>query len=146
LDSIWSKLNPWVVALDPNLHVESSNHELSFFKAFFCFLFFVFFLGGSIQLIFLPKWCHVDLALICHVLVWDPHLKAMGPIYGSHPIRSLYFVGPKDLGSSSKVALSHSRYTYIMWLYGPSFARNHYFVGHTSDAIGCMERSVFGLK
>jgi hypothetical protein len=49
---------------------------------------------GSNQLIFAPKWCHVDLALICHFLVFHPHLKAMGPIYGSHPIGLLHFIGP----------------------------------------------------
>ncbi len=46
------------------------------------------------QLIFSPKWCHVSLASIYHFLVLDPHLKAVGPIYGSHPIGLLYFIGP----------------------------------------------------
>jgi hypothetical protein len=59
----------------------------------------------SIQLIFLPKRCHVDLALICHFLLWDPHLKAMCPIYDSHPIRLLYFVGPKTLDCHLKWSL-----------------------------------------
>jgi hypothetical protein len=49
---------------------------------------------------FHSKWCHVGLASICHFLVLDPHLKGMGPIYGSPPIGLLYFIGP-----SSKVAL-----------------------------------------
>jgi hypothetical protein len=36
-------------------------------------------------LIFPPKWCHVGLALICHFLFLDK--KAVGPIFGSHPIQ-----------------------------------------------------------
>jgi hypothetical protein len=43
------------------------------------------------------KWCHVGLASICHFLVLDPHLKAMGSIYGSQPIGLLYFIGPWNL-------------------------------------------------
>jgi hypothetical protein len=44
-------------------------------------------------LIFPPKWYHVGSASISHFLVLDPHLKAMGPIYGSHPIGLFYFIG-----------------------------------------------------
>jgi hypothetical protein len=54
--------------LDPTLHLGSSNHELCFLAPFFF---------GRNQLIFPPKLCHVSLALICHFLVLDPHLKAM---------------------------------------------------------------------
>jgi hypothetical protein len=33
--------------------------------------------------------------MICHFLVLDLHLKAMGPsYYGSQPIVLLYFIGP----------------------------------------------------
>jgi len=74
------------------LHLGLSNHELSF-KVFFY---------GLNQLIFPPKWCHLDLASICHFLVLNPHLKAMGPIYGSHPIRSLYLIGPWTLNPHLK--------------------------------------------
>jgi hypothetical protein len=35
-----------------------------------------------------------SLASICHFLVLDPHLKAMGPIYGSYTIGLLYLIGP----------------------------------------------------
>jgi hypothetical protein len=35
--------------------------------------------------------------LICHFLVLDPHLKAMGPIYGPQPIGLAYFIGPWTL-------------------------------------------------
>jgi hypothetical protein len=39
-----------------------------------------------------------DLALICHFFgLGGSHLKAMGPIYGSHPIGLLYFLGPWTL-------------------------------------------------
>jgi hypothetical protein len=41
---------------------------------------FKFFFGGSKPIDFPSKMVHV--ALICHFLVLDPHLKAMGPIYG----------------------------------------------------------------
>jgi hypothetical protein len=41
---------------------------------------------------------NVGLASICHFLVLDPHLKAMGlVIYGSHLIELLYFIGPCTL-------------------------------------------------
>ncbi len=53
------------------------------------------------------KWCHGSIASICHFLVLDPHLTAMGPIYGSHPIALLLcFIGPWTFEPSSKVALS----------------------------------------
>jgi hypothetical protein len=81
------------LALDASLHLGSSNHELSFFVFFF----------GLNQLIFLPKWWHVGLALICHFLVFNLHRKFMGPFYGDQPIG---FHWTLDLGSSSKVALS----------------------------------------
>ncbi len=84
----------WILELDlalgPRLHLGFSNHELSF-ELLFC----------QNQSIFPPKRCHVGLASICHLLVLDPHLKAMVPIYDSQPIALLYFIGP-----SSKVALS----------------------------------------
>jgi hypothetical protein len=67
-----------------SLHLGSSNHELSFFL----------FLFGLNQLIFLPKWCHVGLALICDFLVFNLHLKVMGPFYGDQPIRLFYFIEP----------------------------------------------------
>jgi hypothetical protein len=43
-----------------------------------------------------------DLACIFYFLVLDPHLKAMGPIYGSHPIRLLYFIGPWTMDPNLK--------------------------------------------
>jgi hypothetical protein len=53
------------------------------------------------------KWCHVSIASICHFLVLDPHLTALGPIYGSHPIALLLcFIGPRTFEPSSKVAVS----------------------------------------
>ncbi len=77
------------LALDPtSLHLDSSNHKLSFLALFFSTF-------GLNQLIFTPKWCHLDLASIHHFLVLDPHLKVTwGPIYDSHPIGLLYFLGP----------------------------------------------------
>jgi hypothetical protein len=39
----------------------------------------------------------VFFSLICHFLVLDPRLKAMGSIYGSPPIGLLYFIGPWTL-------------------------------------------------
>jgi hypothetical protein len=56
--------------------------------------------GVSNQLIVPPKWCHVGLASICHFLILDRCSTVVGPIYGSHPIGLLYFIGP-----SSKLAL-----------------------------------------
>jgi len=39
----------------------------------------------------------------------------MGPIYGSHPIRLLYFTGPSmDLGPSSKVTLEQLLENFIL--------------------------------
>jgi hypothetical protein len=83
------KLEP---TLDTSLHLGSSNHKL-----------FSFGVGGLLnQLMLPPKWCHVDLALICPFLVLDPDLKAIGLIYGSHPIGLLYFIGPWTLGRHQK--------------------------------------------
>jgi len=36
----------------------------------------------------------------------------VGPIYGSHPIGLLYFIGPLDLEPSSKVALRNNDHVY----------------------------------
>ncbi len=65
--------NSILLAFDPNLHLGSPNHELSSLWALFL---------GLNQFIFPPKWCTIGLASICHFLVLDPHLKAVGPIYG----------------------------------------------------------------
>jgi hypothetical protein len=73
----------WILELDSTLHLGSSNHEFSFF---------VFF--GLNQFIFPPKWCHLNWPLICHFLVFNLHLKFMGPFYGYQPIGLFYFVGP----------------------------------------------------
>jgi hypothetical protein len=62
-----------------------------------------------------PKWCHVDLALICHFLVLDPHLKAIGLIYGSHPIGLLYFIGPWTLDHHQKWPLLWRWMMMICW-------------------------------
>jgi hypothetical protein len=70
--------------LDPSSHLGSPNHELSFELYFF----------GLDQLNFPPKWCHVDATSIWLQLVVDPHLKALGPIYGFQPIGMFHFVGP----------------------------------------------------
>jgi hypothetical protein len=64
--------NSILLAFDPNLHLGSPNHELSPLSSFL----------GLNQFIFPPKWCTIGLASICHFLVLDPHLKAVGPIYG----------------------------------------------------------------
>jgi hypothetical protein len=84
----------WILELDPSLHLDSPNNELSWRS----------FLGLN-QLMFPPKLCHVGLASICHFWVVDTHLKVRGPIYGSQPIGLLYFPWTLDLGSSSKVVL-----------------------------------------
>jgi hypothetical protein len=70
---IWSKLNPqvWPCLRLLGAQLGSSNHEL-FFELFFW--------KGSNQLILV----HIGLALNCLFLMLNPHLKAMGPIYGSH--------------------------------------------------------------
>jgi hypothetical protein len=49
------------------------------------------------QFVFPPKWCQVSWALICRFLVFNLHLKVMGPFYGYQPIRLFYFVGPSTL-------------------------------------------------
>jgi hypothetical protein len=46
---------------------------------------------------FPSNWCHVILASIYHFWILDPHLKAMGPIYGSQRIVLFYFIGPWTL-------------------------------------------------
>jgi hypothetical protein len=88
--------------MDPSLHLDSSNHELSFLAPPFSFL-------GSNQLIFPSEiGARADyLALICHFLVLDPSSKkALDSIYyGSHLIKIALFDWTLDLGSSSKVAL-----------------------------------------
>ncbi len=78
------------LALNPSLHLGSSNHELSFE---------LFGGGGGVpnQLICPPNCCHVGLASICHLLVFYPHLTDKGPIYGSQPIGLLYFIGTRTL-------------------------------------------------
>jgi len=68
---IWNKLNPWV---GPSLGPQIGP-----------------------QLIFPPKWCHVNVASICHFLVLDRHLNAVGPIYASQSIGLLYFIAPLTL-------------------------------------------------
>jgi hypothetical protein len=51
---------------------------------------------------------HVGIVWICHFLVLDSHLKAMGPIYGSCPLGLLHlFYQTKDLGPSPKVTLNN---------------------------------------
>jgi hypothetical protein len=97
------------LALDLSMRFGSSNRELSFWAPFF-------FGGGLNQLIFPRKWCHVGLALICHFLVVDPHLKAMGPHYGGYWIGLLYFIGPRTLDphlkwSFSEVCWNHKHIT-----------------------------------
>jgi hypothetical protein len=34
---------------------------------------------------------------ICHFLIVDPHIKAMGPIYGYYQIELFYLIGPLTL-------------------------------------------------
>jgi len=75
---------PWTIACILVLQIMSSPFELFFFLV-------------SNQLIFSPKWQHVHLVSICYFLILDPCLKAMGPIYGSYPIKLLYFIGPWTL-------------------------------------------------
>jgi hypothetical protein len=59
------------LVLDFSLHLGSSNHELSFeLFSLVC---------GLNQLNFLPKWCNVGLALICHFLVLDLSLDLGSP-------------------------------------------------------------------
>jgi hypothetical protein len=53
-------------ALDPRLHLGSSNQGLTFFSSF---------PFDWNQLIFPPKCCHVGVASVYHFLVFDPHLK-----------------------------------------------------------------------
>ncbi len=80
----------WILELEHawnlSLHFGSPNHE--FLKPLSSFF-------GLNQLIFPPKWHHV--VLICHFLVFDLHLKTMGPIYGFQSIGLLYFIGPLNL-------------------------------------------------
>jgi hypothetical protein len=49
-----------------------------------------------------PNFCHVDLASICHFLVLDPHLKAMGPYLWLSTNRIALFHWTLDLRCSSK--------------------------------------------
>jgi hypothetical protein len=73
-------------ALDPSLHLGSSNHEPSFLALVF----------GSEPIDFPSKMVPCTFCIsICHFWVLDHHrLKVRGPIYGSHPIGLLYFIGP----------------------------------------------------
>ncbi len=73
------------LALDFSLHFGFPNYE---HFELFCF--------GLNQLT-PSNWCHVILASIYHFWILDPHLKAMGPIYGSQPIVLFYFIGPWTL-------------------------------------------------
>jgi hypothetical protein len=79
----FGKLNPWV-GLYPGHYLASWVLQImsSPFELFF-WVWTNWFFG--------PKWCHVGLASNCHFLVLDPHLKGMGPIYGSPPIGLLYW-------------------------------------------------------
>jgi hypothetical protein len=54
------------------------------------------------QIDFPPNCCQTGLASICHFLVSDHHLKAMGPIYGSQPIGLHYFHWSLELGPHLK--------------------------------------------
>jgi len=68
----------------------------------------VFYLFRSKPSDFPSKMVHVGIAWICHFLVLDSHLKAMGPIYGSCPLGLLHlFYRTKDLGPSPKVTLDN---------------------------------------
>jgi hypothetical protein len=103
---IWTRLNPWVGrALDTSLHLGSWNPELSFIG--------LFFLWGSNQLIFTPKWCNVSLALICHFLGLGPSSKGH---HGSNlwlsSNRIALFHWTLDLEPSSKVALRNNDHVY----------------------------------
>jgi len=92
LDSFESN---WILVLDPSLHLGSFKSWDLLFSSFF----------GWNQLIFLPKCCHVNLALICCFSVLDSHLKAVGPIYSLSSNRiALFFFDPGS-SSSFKVAL-----------------------------------------
>jgi hypothetical protein len=90
-ESIWTHLKQieslsWTLPWTPSLHLGSPNHELS--------LSFKSFLFWSKLIDFTSKMMScMSLALICHFLVWDPHLKTKGSIYGSQPIGLLYLIG-----------------------------------------------------
>jgi hypothetical protein len=92
LDSFESN---WIIVLDPSLHLGSFKSWALLFSSFF----------GSNQLIFLPKCCHVNLALICRFLVLDSHLKDVGPIYSLSSNRIVLFFFDPGWRSSSKVTL-----------------------------------------
>ncbi len=62
---------PLFLVLDLSLHLGSPNHELSFeLFSLVC---------GLNQLNFLPKWCNVGLALICHLVILDLSLHLGSP-------------------------------------------------------------------
>jgi hypothetical protein len=93
----WSKLNPWVRALDPSLHLGSSNHKLSVLAPFL-------FLGSN-QLILSRKWCHVGFTLDLPLLGLEPSTKGHGSsLWPSFNGIALFHWTP-DLGPSSEVAL-----------------------------------------
>jgi hypothetical protein len=48
--------------------------------------------------------CHVGLASICHFLVLNPHLKALGPIWSFPPIKLLEFISPCTVDPPLKLA------------------------------------------
>jgi len=126
----------WILELDTAL--ECSLHLGSNYKLYFLAFFF-----GLNQLIFPPKWCHAGLALICHFLVLDSHLKAMGSIYGSHPIGLPYFIGPWTLDTHLSGPKTYSECEPRLCpkrISGPScfwwsikFLMLHYFSAHTFD-------------
>jgi len=95
---IWRILNPWVwPCLGPYL--------ASWFFKSWALLFSSVFLVWT-NWIFPQKWHHVGLAWICHFLVLDLHLMAMGPNLYLSSNRTALFHWTLDFGPSAKVALS----------------------------------------
>jgi hypothetical protein len=67
-----------------SLILGSPNHELSFLH-WFCV---------QTNWFSLQNRCHISLASICHFLVLNISLKALGPIWSFQPIRLLELIGP----------------------------------------------------
>jgi hypothetical protein len=78
----------WILELDPaldsSLHLGCPNHELSL-ELFF---------GGLETIDFPSKMVPCGFSLNLPLFGLGPHLKALGPIYGSQWLGSFYFIGP----------------------------------------------------
>jgi hypothetical protein len=93
----WSRLNPGVeLCIGPLLASWLFKSCALLFSSFFFFFW--------IEAIDFPsKMVSCRFSLDLPLFGLGPHLKAMSPIYGCHPIRLLYFIGPWTLDPHLKL-------------------------------------------